>query len=66
MDPGVTQAQAAKSIGVGLETVHSRERGRIQGAPRFLPGILRFLGEDLRPRPKGLPARLRAASEAQG
>jgi hypothetical protein len=54
LDRGLLQRQVAEAIGCHHASLHNWKRGRREPEPRFLPGILRFLGYDPRPEPATL------------
>ena len=62
----LTQKQAACLIGVSAWTVLNWETGHTEPPIAFLPAILKFLGFDPYPEPKGLSDRLRAKRRVLG
>jgi transcriptional regulator with XRE-family HTH domain len=66
VDRGMPQRDATRAIGCGLLTFLHWEKGRVAPDVRFWHKILRFLGYDPRPEPKGFGGRIRAAREAEG
>jgi len=55
---GLTQEQAARSIGVDKYTVLNWEKGKTAPSPQDYPGIIRFLGCIPLPQPATLAERL--------
>lgn len=66
MDLGITQKEAARRIGADQWTVINWEKGRTEPAVRFVPAIIRFLGEDPLPPGEAFPDRIRAARHRLG
>ena len=66
LDRGLPQRQVAAAIGCHHASLLNWERGRREPEPRYLAGILRFLGYDPRPAPATFGGQLRAAREAEG
>ncbi|MBI4519500.1 MAG: transcriptional regulator [Gemmatimonadetes bacterium] len=66
LDLGLLQRDVAGRLGVDNATVTNWELGQAAPALRWLPGIIRFLGYDPRPRPKSIGQALKHYRHGQG
>lgn len=63
---GLTQREAARTLGVALATLRNWEKGRAKIGEAHYLKVIRFLGYDPNPAPRSLPERLRAARRVSG
>jgi DNA-binding XRE family transcriptional regulator len=66
MDLGITQKEAARRIGADPWTIINWEKGRTEPTVRFVPRIIRFLGQDPFLPGETFPDRIRAARRRLG
>lgn len=63
---GLSQEQTAATIGVNTWTILLWEQGRYAPTPRFYPGLIRFLGREPWPEPRGTSEQLQAERLRRG